>query len=283
MKKDRVGKKMTEILPDKGSLGEDIKELWQYRELVCMFVKRDFKTMYAQTVLGPAWFVLTALFSSSVMTLVFGQIANIRTDGVPQFLFFMSGSILWNDFSGAVSSVSGTFTDHARLMGKVYFPRLCVPVSAILSRQIRFGIQFLLFFFVYLWFFCRGQITAPPGQIILTPLLIVESMALALGCGLIVASLTTKYRDLAVLVNFVLQIWMYMTPVVYPASQIPERWKGLIMLNPMAPVVETFRSFWFGGRVQTGYLAVSICITFVVLTVGVALFEKAQRSFMDTI
>lgn len=275
---------ITVILPDKSFLKDDVRELWQYRELIRMFVRRDFKTMYAQTVLGPAWFILTTLFSSSVMTLVFGQIADIQTDGAPQFLFYMAGNILWSNFSGCLTGAAGTFTANARLMGKVYFPRLCVPISTVLSKQIRFGIQAALFFLLYLWSMWRGSGIRPGWAALLTPLLIVELMTLAMGCGIIVASLTTKYRDLAVLLTFGLQIWMYITPVVYPLSQIPKKWRAIMMLNPMAPVVETFRRIWFGtGDVPAGYLAVSICVTLVILGIGLALFQRAQRSFMDTI
>lgn len=277
-------KHVTVILPDKSFLKEDLRELWQYRELIRMFVKRDFKTMYAQTVLGPAWFILTTLFSSSVMTLVFGQIADIETDGAPQFHFYMAGNILWSNFSGCLTGTAGTFTANARLMGKVYFPRLCVPISTVLSKQIRFGIQAALFFILYLWSVWEGSGIHPGWTALLTPFLILEIMALAMGCGIIVASLTTKYRDLAVLINFGLQIWMYITPVVYPLSQIPEKWRGIMMLNPMAPVVESFRRIWFGtGDIPGGYLAVSACVTLVILIIGVALFRRAQRSFMDTI
>lgn len=277
-------KRITVILPDRSFLKEDLRELWQYRGLIRMFVKRDFKTMYAQTVLGPAWFILTTLFSSSVMTLVFGHIADITTDGAPQFLFYMAGNILWSDFSSCLSGTAGTFTSNARLMGKVYFPRLCVPVSTILSRQIRFGIQAALFFLLYLWSIWRGAGIRPGWAALLTPLLIAELMALALGCGMIVASLTTKYRDLAVLVSFGLQIWMYITPVVYPLSQIPDKWKTAMMLNPVAPVVETFRRGWFGtGEIPGAYLGVSMCVTLAILATGLVLFQRAQRTFMDTV
>lgn len=277
-------KHITVILPDKSFLRDDLRELWRYRELVRMFVKRDFKTMYAQTVLGPAWFLLTTLFSSSVMTLVFGQIADITTDGVPQFLFYMAGNILWEDFAGCLTGTAGTFTSNARLMGKVYFPRLCVPISVVLSRQIRFGIQAALFFLLYLRSMWNGSGIRPGWGILLTPFLILEIMALAMGCGVIVASLTAKYRDLAVLITFGLQIWMYITPVVYPLSQIPDKWRGIMMLNPMAPVVETFRRIWFGtGEIPAGYLAVSAFVTLIVLLIGVAVFQRTQRTFMDTI
>lgn len=277
-------KKETVILPDRSFLKEDIRELWQYRELVRMFVKRDFKTMYAQTILGPAWFLLTTLFSSGVMTLVFGRIAEITTDGAPQFLFYMAGNILWADFSGCLSGTAGTFTANARLMGKVYFPRMCVPIAAVLSRQIRFGIQAALFFLIYLWSAVKEGAVHPDWTAALTPLFIVEIMALAMGCGMIVASLTAKYRDLAVLTAFGLQIWMYITPVVYPVSQIPEKWRGIMMLNPMAPVVESFRRSWFGtGEMPAGWLLASACVTLGVLAAGLAMFQRTQRTFMDTV
>lgn len=275
----------TAIIVPEESLGKkDFQELWQYRELIKMFVKRDFATRYAQTALGPLWYILTAILSSSVMTVVFGRIAGISTDGAPQFLFYMTGSILWSCFSGCVSEVSSTFTSNARLMGKVYFPRLCVPMAAVLSRQIQFLVQFAVFFVFYLWSTWGGAVPVFRLSMLLTPLLLLEVMALALGCGIIIASLTTRYRDLGVLVTFGLQLWMYATPVVYPASRIPDGLRWIMALNPMAPVVECFRRIWLGtGQVTLFQVCAGLCITVLILAVGLVMFQKAQRSFMDTI
>lgn len=273
----------TVIHPGSGNLKEELRELWEYRQLIKMFVKRDFKTMYAQTILGPLWFVLNAFLSASVMTLVFGKIAGIPTDGIPGFLFYMSGNILWNNFSGCISGVSGTFTGNVRLMGKVWFPRMCVPISAVISRQIRFVIQFGVFLMLYLWVGFSGMREAVSWNIFLLPLLLVQVMALALGCGVLIASFTTKYRDLTVLVSFFLQVWMYATPVVYPASQIPDSLQSIFMLNPMTPVMETFRCILFGGKIPVGYLLISIGVTCVLLVLGIVVFQRAQRSFLDTV
>lgn len=270
----------TVIEPKAGSFKKELQELWEYRQLIKMFIKRDFKTMYAQTILGPLWFVIHAFLSSSVMTVVFGKIAGISTNGIPGFLFYMSGNILWNDFSGCMSSVSHTFTGNARLMGKVWFPRMCVPISTVLSRQIRFLIEFCLFLILYVW---EGASAAVTVRIFLIPVLLLQTMALSMGCGILLASFTVKYRDLTVLISFLLQIWMYATPVVYPASQIPENLRVLFMLNPMAPVMESFRSILFGGTIPVNYLLISMGVTFLLLLIGMLVFQRAQRSFLDTV
>lgn len=274
----------TVIVPETRLRAEDFRELWEYRELVKMFVKRDFVTRYAQTALGPLWYILTAILSSSVLTVVFGKIAGISTDGAPQFLFYMAGSILWSCFSGCVTDVSATFTSNVRLMGKVYFPRLCVPIASVLSRQIQFLVQFAVFFICYLWEMWRKGMVLLRPSMLLTPLLMLEVMALALGCGIIIASLTTRYRDLGVLVTFGLQLWMYATPVVYPASRIPDKLWWLMVFNPMAPVVECFRCVWLGnGQVTAVQIEAGAGITVLVLVIGLIVFHRAQRSFMDTI
>ena len=272
-----------EIEPSSQNVRTEIKEVWEYRQLIKMFIKRDFKTMYAQTVLGPVWFLLNAFLSAGIMTIVFGRIAGISTNGTPEFLFFLSGNILWNNFSGCVSGVAGTFTSNVRLMGKVWFPRLCVPISMVLSKQIRFLIQFGMLMILYLCYGLFGADEVVWGQFLLLPLLLLQMMVLALGCGTILASVTVKYRDLIVLTGFFLQIWMYATPVVYPASQIPESLKSIFMLNPMAPIVETFRCILFGGEIPTEYLLVSIVVTLVVAVIGMNGFQRAQRSFLDTV
>lgn len=274
----------TVIVPETKLRKEDFLELWNYRELVKMFVKRDFVTRYAQTALGPLWYILTAILSSSVLTVVFGRIAGISTDGVPQFLFYMAGSILWSCFSGCVTDVSATFTSNVRLMGKVYFPRLCVPIASVLSRQIQFLVQFAVFLVCYVWIMWSEGIAMLRLSMLLTPFLMLEAMALALGCGIIIASLTTRYRDLGVLVTFGLQLWMYATPVVYPASRIPDNLWWVMAFNPMAPIVECFRCIWLGsGRVTMVQMGTGAGITGLVLVVGLMVFHRAQRSFMDTI
>ena len=270
----------TIIEPNNGSLRAELTELWEYRQLIKMFVKRDFKTMYAQTILGPLWFVVHAILSASVMTIVFQKIVGISTDGISGFLFYMSGNILWTDFSTCVTGISETFNKNVRLMGKVYFPRLCVPVSTLISRQIRFVIQLVVFLFMYI----LSAEVAFNWKILYIPVLMIELMALSLGCGIFLASFTTKYKDLAVLVTFLLQIWMYATPIVYPASKIPETLRTIFMLNPMTPIVETFRCIWFSTTdIPTGYLLISILTTIVILGAGIVLFQRVQRNFLDTV
>lgn len=270
----------TVIEPSGGSFFKGLQELWEYRQLIRMFVKRDFKTMYAQTILGPLWFVFNAFLSSTVMTVVFGKIAGISTNGIPGFLFYMSGNILWNNFSGCMSAVSTTFTSNARLMGKVWFPRMCVPISTVISRQMRFLIEFAVFLLLYL---ITGASGIQGRTLWLLPILLIQTMALSLGCGILLTSFTIKYRDLTVLSSFILQIWMYATPVVYPASQIPEGLKTLFMLNPMAPVLESFRSILFGGEIPVTYLLISMGLTISILAIGMIVFHRAQRSFLDTV
>lgn len=276
--------KWTAVIEPKGSsfFGE-IRELWEYRQLIKMFIKRDFKTMYAQTILGPLWFLLHAFLSSFVMNVVFGKIAGISTDGIPGFLFYMSGNILWNDFSGCLSSVSGTFTSNVRLMGKVWFPRMCVPIANVLSRQIRFFIEFALFLCMYLLYGRASVGTMLSGRLLLLPLLLLLSMALSMGVGMILSSVTIKYRDLTVLIGFLLQIWMYATPIVYPMSQVPNDLQWLLMLNPMASIVESFRCVLFGGTIPTEALLISVAITAVLLLTGMLAFHRAQRNFLDTV
>lgn len=272
------------ISPGKVSLAADMRELWEYRELIKMFVIRNFKTMYVQTILGPAWFVVNALLSTSVLTLVFGKIANISTEGAPQFLFYMAGNILWSFFSGCVSSVSDTFISNAHLMGKVYFPRMSVPIATVLSKQIQFLIQFLLFLIFYIVYAAGHQGNVDITMIWLLPVLLVQVSMLGMACGMIITALTTKYRDLRVLVSFGLQLWMYATPIVYPASVIPEKWKGLLMLNPMAPIVESFRGIFFNTSDVPGReLGISVVVTLMIVFTGTLLFQKAQRTFADTI
>ena len=268
------------IEPAAGSLKRELKELWEYRQLIKMFVKRDLKTMYAQTILGPLWFVIHSILSASVMTVVFDKIAGISTDGIPGFLFYMAGNILWTDFSSCITGISDTFTKNVRLMGKVYFPRLCVPISTIISKQIRLMIQLVVFAAIYL----MGNKGTLSWNVLYTPVLIFELMTLSLGCGIILASFTTKYKDLTVLVSFLTQIWMYATPIVYPASKIPEKLQVIFMLNPVAPIVETFRAAWFGNAViPYGYLIISMLMTAGILMLGIVLFQYAQRNFLDTV
>lgn len=261
-----------------------MREVWEYRTLIKTLVQRNLKTMYAQTVLGPIWLVISAVLSSSVMTLVFGTIAGIPTDGIPQFLFYLSGNILWMNFSGCVTGCADSLLSHAGLMGKVYFPRLCAPISVVCSRQFQFVVQTGIFFVIYGILLGKGGSWGPTWWAIVTPFLLLQLLALATGVGLILAAATVRYRDIRVLVGFGLQIWMYATPVVYPSSQIHAQWRWLYLLNPVAPIVESFRGAWFGTETASlGAIGISVGMTAVILVLGLWMFHRAQRKFIDTI
>lgn len=258
-------------------------ELFSSRELIWLFVKRDFSAMYKQTILGPLWFIINPLITTLIFTIVFGNIANLPTDEAPDFLFYMSSNIVWTYFATCLSKNSNTFVSNARLFGKVYFPRLITPISTTISAMINFGVQFIMYLCFVIYYACVGAIS-PNAYILLTPVLIIMCALLSIGLGIIVSSLTTKYRDLSVLVGFGITLWMYLTPVVYPASQIDASLLPLFMLNPMAPIIEAFRYAFLGaGMFSWGYLGISFLTTLVVLTVGIVLFGKVERTFMDTI
>ena len=274
----------TVIKPKTGWFDINLKELIQYRDLISMFVKRDFKTLYKQTILGPLWIIINPLLTTVMFTVVFGNIANIPTDGVPQLVFYMLGTTVWTYFSSCLTKTSTTFTENAAIFGKVYFPRLVTPISTVISGLINFGVQFLMFLGFMIYFMIKGSPIQPNLWILMTPLLLVQLAALALGFGIIISSLTTKYRDLTVLVGFGVQLWMYATPVVYPASQISGNLKTLMMLNPVSPIVESFRYAFLGsGSIPWNYLGISVITTLVVLFAGVVLFSRVEKTFMDTV
>ena len=274
----------TIIKPKTGWFDINLKELIQYKDLIVMFVKRDFKTMYKQTILGPLWIIINPLMTTLMYTIVFGNIANIPTDGMPQIVFYMLGTTVWTYFSSCLTKTSSTFTANAGIFGKVYFPRLITPISTVISGLINFGVQFLMFLGFMAYFMIKGSPIEPNLWILITPLLLVQLAALALGFGIIISSMTTKYRDLAVLVTFGVQLWMYATPVVYPASQIGGKLKTLMMLNPVSPIVESFRYAFLGsGSIPWNYLGISVVTTLVVLFAGVVLFSRVEKTFMDTV
>lgn len=273
----------SEIVPKRGWFDVNLKEIWQYRDLVKMFVKRDITTYYKQTILGGAWFILNPLLTTTVFTIIFGIIANISTDGVPSFLFYMIGNTVWVLCSTCVTNTSNTFIRNSNIMGKVYFPRLTVPISTMFFAIITFFVQFAVFIIMWIYFWVTGAIH-PTMAVLLAPLLIVHTGILGLGCGIIVSSLTTKYRDLQMLVTFGINLWMYLSPVVYSVTSIPERFKGWYMLNPMAPVLEMFRYAFFGtGTPCFGYYFISLVTSLGILCLGVITFSKVEKTFMDTI
>lgn len=274
----------TIIKPKTGLFDINLKELIQYKDLIIMFVKRDFKTLYKQTILGPLWIIINPLLTTIMYTIVFGNIANISTDGMPQIVFYMLGTTVWTYFSTSLTKTASTFTANAAILGKVYFPRLVMPISTVLSGLINFGVQFVMFLLFAIYYYIKGSPINPNIYILMTPLLLLQLALLSLGFGIIISSLTTKYRDLVVLVTFGVQLWMYATPVVYPASQIGGKLKTLMMLNPVSPIVEAFRYAFLGsGSIPFNFLLISMVTTLIVLLIGVVLFSKVEKTFMDTV
>ncbi len=275
---------ITEINPKRGLLSLNLKEIWNYRDLITLFVKRDFKNTYKQTVLGPLWIIINPFLSTFVFTVIFGIIANISTDGIPQFLFYMSGSILWTFFSSCLNRASSTFLGNARLFGKVYFPRLVMPISGAIYNLVTFFVQFAMFFILALVYMFAGSNVHPNIYMLLLPVLLLLTAFLGIGCGLIISSVTTKYRDLNVLVSFGVSLWMYITPVVYPVSQVPQSLRTLFLLNPVAPIVETFRYSFLGSGTFPGiYLLISAIFTVILLFLGIIVFNQVEKNFIDTV
>jgi lipopolysaccharide transport system permease protein len=278
------GKWTTVIKPLTGWFDIHLSELWRYRDLIMLFVRRDFTAIYKQTVLGSVWFLLQPLFSTIVFTVIFGMVAKIPTDGVPHVLFYMSGIICWNYFSTCLTKTSETFIANAHIFGKVYFPRLAVPISVVITNLITFAIQFGLFLAILAYFFITGTKINPGFWLLVIPLLLLEMAALGLGIGIIISSLTTRYRDLNYLVSFGVQLWMYATPIVYPLSQIPVKWEWFFLINPMSSIVETFRHAFTGaGSVNMEHLCWGAGITLLLLVIGIVLFSRMEKTFMDTV
>lgn len=261
-----------------------LKQVWKYRDLVLLFVRRDFVSYYKQTILGPLWFLIQPLLTTLTFTVIFGQIAALPTDGLPQFLFYLSGTVIWGYFAECLKKTSETFIANANIFGKVYFPRLVMPISVLISNLITFGIQFLLFLALLGFFLASGSDVRVTWYVLLLPVLLFLMAGLGLGFGIIISSLTTKYRDLRFLVTFGVQLWMYATPVIYSVSSIPERWRWVVLINPITPIVEIFRFAFLGaGTVSWGMLGYSFGFMVVVFLLGVILFNRVEQTFMDTV
>ena len=279
----------TIIRPKKGWFDIDFKGLIHYRDLIWLMVKRYFTIMYRQTILGPAWIVIQPLLTTLIFTVVFGNLAGLPTDGMPKFLFYMAGNIMWHYFSSCLTTTSNTFLQNRNLFGKVYFPRLCMPISTVFSEMINFFVQFALFLIFVAFYALKPEAAVQPNWqlILLTPLMLLQLGMLGLGFGIIVSALTTRYRDLAMLVSFGVQLWMYATPVTYSSSMIAEKFPNLLgvyMLNPITPIIELFRAAYLGAaEYSLKYNAVSMAMTLVVLLIGVVLFSHTEKTFMDTI
>lgn len=262
----------------------NIGEVIRYRDLIKMFVKRAFTLSYKQTILGPVWLLIKPVFAALMYTLVFSNIAHISTDGAPAMLFYMMGNAMWTYFASCLGSNAGTFTENAGIFGKVYFPRLVTPISNVFVNLLNFGISMTITIIIGAVYMYRGENVNPNLALFLVPLLVVELGMLGMGCGIIVSSMTTKYRDLSVLVGFGMQLWMYATPVVYPVSQIPEKYQSFMMINPVAPIMETFRYAFLGtGHIPILWLCISIAVTGVIFLFGILIFNQVERTFMDTV
>jgi lipopolysaccharide transport system permease protein len=273
------------VIENKTSLFDlKLKDLWRYRDLLRMFVRRDFVSFYKQTVLGPLWFFIQPIFTTLVYVFIFGNLAGISTDGLPQFLFYLSGITCWNYFADCITKTSTVFKDNANIFGKVYFPRLILPLSIVVSNLVRFGVQLILFISMMIYFFAQGANIQVTYVIILFPWLVMLMAFLGLGLGLIVTAMTTKYRDLAFFVTFGVSLLMYATTVIYPLSSAPEKYRGFIELNPMTPIIESFR-FAFLGAGEFSWLSIlySSLVTFVIFLLGLIIFNKTERTFVDTI
>jgi lipopolysaccharide transport system permease protein len=272
------------IGPKRGWLDLKLKDIWVYRDLIFHFVRRDFVAFYKQTILGPLWYIIQPLLTTLVFTVIFGKIANIPTDGVPRFIFYLSGTVAWGYFSNCLKETSDTFITNSKIFGKVYFPRLTVPLSVVIINLVKFGIQFLLFLCFLVYFYITGAPISPNLFILLLPVLALQMAILSLGTGILISSMTTKYRDLKFLVGFGVQLWMYVTPVVYPVSVVPERFRFIYMLNPVASIVETFRHSFLGtGMVGSVDILISWGVTLLLLFSGIILFNRVDKTFMDTV
>lgn len=273
-----------EIKPKKKWLDVDLKGIWRYRDLYYMYVKRDIITVYKQTILGPLWFLIQPILTTIMYMFVFGGLAGISTDGIPQPLFYMSGILLWNYFNAAFMVSSNVFTANASVFGKVYFPRLVVPLSGITSNLIKFGIQLILFIAIYLYYYIQGVNLTINWTIVLFPVLILMIALHAMSWGLIISALTTKYRDLTQLVTFGIQLFMYVTPVIYPLSAAPEKYRMLISFNPLTPIFETFKYSCMGsGSLDWIGLGYSFIVLLITLFLSIIIFNRVERNFMDTV
>ena len=281
----------TVIKPRNGLFEVNLKEIWDYRDLLTLFVKRTITVQYKQTILGPLWWLIQPALTVIMYMVVFGGIAGIPTDGIPQPLFYLGGVAMWQYFADCLGKTSNTFVSNAGIFGKVYFPRMIMPLSSVISNLVRFGIQLGLFVIVYLYYVIVGQAPCPNWYLLLFPLLVVMQAGLALGFGIIVSSMTTKYRDLQILFSFFVSLWMYATPIVYPLSQVAGKQKfgidlaTVMCLNPVTPVIETFKhgALGAGQFIGWGWLAYSFGFMLVVLALGILIFNKVQKSFMDTV
>lgn len=275
----------THITSEHNFFNLNLKEVWRYRDLIFLFTKRTFIVSYKQTVLGPAWLFLTPIISSLIYCFIFGGIAGMGTDGIPQMLFYLSGNAIWTFFSSCLTKNASTFTANANVFGKVYFPRLTIPISNVLSSIIQFGIQMIITLCFWVFYLITGQVHPNWIALLLIPIVMIHLGIMGMGFGIIISSLTTKYRDLQVLVGFGVSLWMYITPVVYPLSQAGNGFlKIVLLLNPVTTPIEVFRYAFLGqGAIEPWYLLGSWIFTIIVAVFGIMIFNKVERTFMDTV
>lgn len=274
------------IKPHQKLWSVDLGEIWRYRDLIQLFVKRNIIVQYKQTILGPLWYVIQPVLTVIMNMVVFGGIAKMSTDGVPQPLFYMAGNVCWLYFANCLNQTSNTFVANQNMFGKVYFPRMAIPIATVLSNLFRFGIQLALFIIIWIWFAARGaNVSINVSALVLLPVFVVMLGGLGLGFGILVSSMTTKYRDLRILFTFIVQLWMYATPIVYPISMVSEgTLRTLMLANPMTSIIEAFKYATLGqGYFSWGALGYSFAFMSILLVIGVVVFNKVQRSFMDTV
>ncbi|MBS1778703.1 MAG: ABC transporter permease [Bacteroidetes bacterium] len=274
------------IIKPRGNIFElNLEELWHYRDLVWLLVKRDFVSFYKQTIFGPIWFFIQPIFTTIIFVLVFGNLAGFSTDGLPQPLFYMTNIVAWNYFADCINKTSTVFKDNAQIFGKVYFPRLIMPFSIVISNLVRFGVQFILLIIMIAYYILfRGYHPNFTWYLLLYPVMIVLMAALGLGAGMIISAMTTKYRDLSFLVSFGVQLYMYITPIIYPLSSFPAKYKKIALLNPMSPIVEGMRLGLLGkGDLTMGTFIYTVVIVLAILTMGIIIFNKVEKTFVDTV
>jgi lipopolysaccharide transport system permease protein len=274
----------TIIKPRQSLLKIDLKEIWQYRDLIQMYIRRDIVTFYKQTIMGPLWFVIQPVLTTIMFMFVFGNLAGISTDGIPQPLFYLSGIIIWNYFSDCLTRNSKIFIENQAVFGKVYFPRLVVPISITISNLVRLLIQFAIFLIIYFYYFITSDSIHANSYLLLFPALIIITAGLSLGFGVLFSSLTTKYRDLTFLLQFGVQLWMYISPVIYPLNSISTEKQWMVQLNPMTSIIETFKVGFLGTGVFSWFwLGYSICFMLILLFLGIIVFNKVEKGFIDTV
>ena len=282
---DAEHKKRSEIIGSETSIFKvNLSEVWRYKDLLFMFVKRDFVTFYKQTILGPLWFIVQPLLTTATYVIIFGNVAKLSTDDSPKIPFYLAGITIWSFFSDTLVKTASVLTSNASIFGKVYFPRLVMPLSIVFSALIKFGVQFLIFVAVLMYYVLVGHNVSPNGYILFMPYLILLMAIIALGLGMIISSLTTKYKDLGFLIGFGMQLFMYATPVIYPLSMLAKKYQKLSLLNPLTPIVECFRYAFLGtGSFHISMLIYSTIISLAILFTGIIIFNKVEKSFIDTV